>query len=660
MKRIHYSKKDFAWVRWTPSDIAKVAAGVIADKKRAYAEVKRIPSVDRTFANTVYAIEASDHGMAEYFKVGLLMNVSPRKDVREAARKTIERIEKTLVDLEYDEEVYRALREYEAKKEKLAGPDKKLFGDMLRDFRRRGFDLPKEKRERLKGNLKELSKLKNTFEKNLNDYHDEILVGEDELAGLPEGFVRNLPRKDGKYVVTLDYPSLVPFMENAESEDRRRELSEKNWRKGGKKNLALLEKMIRIREENARLLGYATHGDFMTEDRMAKSAETVFSFLRKLRNSLEGKTKEDVRELLAFQTERGGKREEYLASHDVAYLSSQLKKARYEVDNEHVREYFPLDHVKTEMFALFGSLFGVSYERVAWPLWHRDAELYRMRDAKTGAELAYFAFDLFPREGKYGHACVTNVISGHESWFGSGEYVMPFSTLITNFTKPTRARPSLLSHDELETLFHEFGHLMHETLTEARYLSQSGFSVAWDFVEAMSQMCESFVWEEKALRKLSKHWKTGKPLPAPLIRKMRESKRHMLAYDTLRQAVQAFYDMMLHTGNGHGTLQDYFRALSVAHLGVRIPETSLFPAGFGHLAGGYDAGYYGYLWSRVYAADMYSEFRKSGVIAPKIGARYRWEILAKGSSEEEGKILRKFLGRKPSDRAFLDDVGAGR
>lgn len=658
MSRISYTKKDFAWVRWTPEDIARVADGVIDAKKRAYAAVKSVPAAERTFENTVYAIEAANHVMQDAFKLSLLMYVSPRKDVREAVEKAMNRIERRSVDLEYDPELYRALREYADRKERLSGPDRKLFDDMMRSFRRRGFELPEKKRETLKKNLKELSRIRNAFEKNLNDYEDSIEIGEDELGGLPEQYVESLPKKDGKYVVTLDYPSLVPFMENAESEARRRELSEKNWRKGGKKNLALLARMVELRAENAGLLGYPTHADFRTEDRMAKDAETVFRFLRKIMRSLSKRAKEDVKELLSLQAERGGKQTEYLASHDTAYLSSQLKKIRYEVDNEHVREYFPLEHVREEVFSLFGKLLGVSYERVSWPLWHKDAELYLIRDSKTKETIAYFALDLYPREGKYGHACMANVVSGHEARFGSGRYVAPFAALIVNFPKPSAGRPSLLSHDEVETFLHEFGHLMHETLTEARYLSQAGCSVAWDFVEAMSQMCEFFAWDEKVLRKLSRHYKTGKPLPTALIRKMRESKRHMLAYDTERQATQALYDMMIHTGNLRGTLPEYFRELSEAHLGVRIPETSLYPAGFGHLAGGYDAGYYGYLFSRVYAADFFEKFREAGVVSSETGMRYRKEVLAKGSSEPETKIAKTFLGRKLSEKAFLRDIGA--
>lgn len=654
MKRLQYAKKDFAWTKWTPTDIATIAKTVIDRKRTAYAAVKKIPAAQRTFENTVLAIEASDWGMADYFKIALLMYVSPLADVRAAAQQAMERVERRLVDFEYDEAVYRSLKEYAAKGDRLFGPDKKLLDDMLRDFRRRGFELSETKRNRLKENLKELSNLKNAFEKNLNDYQDSIEVSRAELAGLSERYVKGLPKRRGNYVVSLDYPSYIPFMESAESEDRRQELSEKNFRKGGERNLALLARMIALREENAGILGYETHADFQTEDRMAGEAETVFAFLEKLMTPLAKRAKEDINELRALKEKRKGKQARFLESHDVAYLANQQKKRMYGIDDEAIREYFPMEHVKKELFALFGKLLGVSYERIAWPLWHKDAELYVIHDRKSGERIAYFAFDLFPREGKYGHACMANVISGHET---AGGYVTPFATLITNFPKPSRDHPSLLSHDEVLTFFHEFGHLMHETLTEAKYLSQAGTNVAWDFVEAMSQMCEFFAWEEAVLRRISKHYRTGKALPRPLIRKLIASKRHMLAYDTQRQTVSALYDLMVHSGNLRGTLPQYFRALTEEHLNVKIPETSLFPSGFGHLAGGYDAGYYGYLWSRVYAADFFVKFREAGIISSEIGALYRKEILAKGSSEEELKIAKAFLGRKLSNKAFLKDVG---
>lgn len=654
MNHIQYSKKDFAWAMWTPLEIGAAVKRAVAEKRKTYAAVKRVPAEERTFENTVAAMDASNRPFSEILKAMLLMNVSPDPRVREAAQRAVEYADRAIIGLEYDKDLYHALVEYETKQEKLRGVEKKLFDDTIRSFRRRGFGLSETKQEKFRSNLKELAKLGSVFSRNLNEYHDGIEVGAEELSGLPPEYVKSLPRKDGKYVVTLDYPSLVPFMENAESEAKRLELSEKNWRKGGEKNVALLEKMIRLREENAKLLGYPTHADFRTEDRMAGDAESVFLFLQGIMTRLSGAVARETEELLSFSGALLGERGDGLRSHDVAYLSNQLKKRKYGIDDNLIREYFPIDRVRGGIFSIFSGLLGISFEKLPWKLWHKDVELYAIRNSGSDERIAYFALDLYPREGKYGHAAVFNVISGYET---DDAFVPPFATLVTNFPKPSRTRPSLLSHDEVVTFLHEFGHLMHESLSEARYVSQAGFAVAWDFVEAMSQMCEFFAWDERVLRMISGHHKTGKPLPPTLIRKLRESKKHLLAYDTQRQAMQALFDMMVHSGNLRGSLPGYFRALSEAHLSVKIPETSLFPAGFGHLAGGYDAGYYGYLWSRVYAADFFTKFREAGVISSSVGMRYRNEVLTKGSSQLETKIAKAFLGRKLSNRAFLEDIG---
>jgi thimet oligopeptidase len=656
MNHIQYSKKDFAWAQWTSEEIGVVVKRAIAEKRKAHVTVKRIPVAERTFENTVAALDASNRPFAEVLKAALLMNVSPDPLVRESAQRAVEYADRAIIGLEYDADLYRALREYEAKQEKLRGAEKKLFDDLLRSFRRRGFDLSAAKRKKLDANLKKLSKLGSEFSRNLNEYRDSIEVSKAELVGLSGDYVKNLEQKNGKYTVTLDYPSLVPFMENAENGSKRAELSEKNWRKGGKGNIVLLSKMVKLREENARILGYPTHADFRTEDRMAGSADAVFSFLQKIMAQLSWRVAKETAELRLFQKSFLNGSGEELRSHDIAYLSNHLKRQKYDVDDESVRGYFPIDHVREAVFSLFGMLFGICFERLPWKLWHKDVELYAVKNRGSDERIAFFALDLYPRDGKYGHAAVFNVVSGHEK---EGGRVLPFATLITNFPKPAPRRPSLLSHDEVVTFLHEFGHLMHEMLGEARYVSQSGFAVSWDFVEAMSQMCEFFAWDEKVLRKLSRHHETGKPLPAELIRKIRESKRHMLAYDTTRQAMQALYDMMIHTGNLRGTLHEYFRSLSEAHLRVKIPKTSLYPAGFGHLAGGYDAGYYGYLWSRVYAADFFEKFREAGVVSSETGMRYRRDVLAKGSSMPEAALAKAFLGRKLSDKAFLRDIGAG-
>lgn len=661
-KRITYSKKDFSFVGWGPKEIREAVVSALEKKREAYAAVKRIPAAERTFENTVYAIEATHAFLWPMHALNLLMEVSPKKEVREAAKRTLEEAEKKLIDLEYDTALYEAVRTYRPKRERLAPEEKKLLEDMLRDYRRMGLGLSPEKRTLLKKNLKELSRLSMRFSKNITDYQDSILVSEEELAGLPEHYVAGLTRTaQGKYVVTLQYPDLYPFLENADDPVLREELSRKHLRKGGRQNLKLAEKILDLRYRNARLLGYSDHASYRLEEKMAKSKENASRFLDELMGKIERGVREEIAMLSRLKREHTGDRLAIVGSSDIAYYANRLKKERFSFDTESLRPYFPLEKVRQGMFEIYQTLLGVTFIRIKdIPLWHPDVELYSIADSRTGGLIAYFAMDLYPRENKYGHAAAFNVISGHDRGWNDETYVTPFATLVTNFPKPLPKRPSLLTHDEVETFFHEFGHIVHETLTEARFVSQSGFSVAHDFVEAPSQMLEHWVWDLKCLRKISGHYRTGKPLPKPLLENLLKAKRHMIAHWAMRQLVYARYDMEIHTGRPKkaGFLAERFRRLIHKYIGVIPPKDALFLSGFGHFVG-YDAGYYGYMWSKVYATDMFTRFEAEGLLNRQTGREYRKWILEKGSSSKEMDLVVGFLGRRPNKKAFLREIGLG-
>jgi thimet oligopeptidase len=657
MKRIEYAPKDFAWTQWTPEEIAEVAEKVVAEKKAAYEKVKAVPAEERTFENTVYAVEAAGHGVDRLFKAAFLMNVSPSKEVRDAAQRAIERAEKELVDVEYDEDVYRAVKEYEAKGEKLEGEDAKLFQDMLREYRRMGFDLPEGERAKLKDNLKRLSELANEFEKNINEYKDHIEVTREELDGLPETYIASLRKNEaGKYLVTLDYPDYFPFMENAHDAAKREELADKNLRKGGERNAELLREMVRLRDENAKLLGYPNHGEFRLEVKMAKKAENVFRFIHDLTDRLADEIVRETEELRAFKRKITGDEMSEAHYYDVAYLGSQLKKEKFSVDNEKVREYFPLEKVKDGVLRIYSELLSVRFERLdGYPLWHEDVELYVVKDA-DGGTLSYFMLDLYPRDGKYGHAAEFTLVSGHRSPEGNA-YVSPVVSLVMNLPKPSAQNPSLMSHHEVEVFFHEFGHVMHDVLTKAKYASQAGTSVSRDFVEAPSQMLENWVWDKEILGMISGHYRTGERLPEEVLDNMVKAKNHGVAYATMRQMAMALFDMTVHTHGVQGELNEEFGEMFAKYTCVRLPQGQMFLAGWGHIAGGYDVGYYGYMWSKVYSSDMFTRFKKEGLLNKKTGMDYRQWILEKGSSMEEMDLVRGFLGRDPNNEAFLEEIG---
>lgn len=664
MKRRPYTPKDFAWTAWSASDIKKVIPEILAEKKARLLAIKKIRTEERNFENTVYALEASDYGISEtILKIDLLQNVSPEKNVRTEAKRAMNTIQNNMIAISRDPKIWQALKDYEHdawKKERvhLDTASKKLFHDLLLTYKRMGFDLSKEKQKRVQSLAQRIAKLSNEFRQNINAYEDYILVSNDELAGLPDRYKAGLKQtKDGKYKITLAYPDYHPFMKLALDENKRKELGEKFLQKGGKKNMKILNELLVARAEHARLLGYKTHADYRTEPRMAKSGDKAFVFQHNLLKKVARAGKNDLNELRDLKREMTGDKKATLHFYDIAYYGYKLQQQRFNFDSEAVREYFPLAHVLQGMFNIYGTLFGVHFEKIKnFPLWHEDVELYAIQSPK-GDILSYFALDLYPREGKYGHAAAFGVIGGRATSFTNNEYVPPFATMVANFPKHSATHPSLLSHSEIETLLHEFGHIIHYTLTAARFGSQAGYHTAWDFVEAPSQILEHWAWDKKSLALLSSHYQTNKTLPKTLQENLLTSKQHLLRYTTLRQLMFGIFDFMLHTKNKPPEPAKLYRDLHKKYLGITLPNSAIFPAGFGHLDG-YDAGYYSYMWANVYAADMFTRFEKEGVLNKKTGADFKKWILEKGGSIEELELVKGFLGRAPDNKAFLKEIGA--
>jgi len=659
MKTKTYTKKDFAWTGWNERDIKKAAEEIVVEKKKRYAEIKKIPANERTFENTIYAIESSDYDLSDRAGfIHVLGQTSTSKKIRTAAKKAEEFLSKKSIEIEYDEKIYEAVKKYvknKNKKEKLDNESKKLLKDILIGYKRMGFELMKEKRKKLQENIKKRSKLSSDFSHNINEYKDYILVTRRELDGLPENYIKGLKKdkKTGRYKVTLDYPDIGPFMAKANDALKRKELAEKALRKGGKKNLILLDKIVALRKENARILGYKSHADYKTEVRTVKTTARALSFVNGLMRKANVGARKDIKDLTELKREQTKNKNTKIENHDIAYYSDQLKQKRFSIDSEKVREYFPIDTVKRGTFKIYQELFSVKFEKLSgFPLWHKDVELYAVKD--DGKIISYFALDLYPREGKYGHACAIDMIGGRKM-SGDNIYIAPIAVMLANFPKPRKGHPSLLSHGEVETFFHEFGHIMHMVLTRAKYLSQSGANTAWDFVEAPSQMLEHWVWDKKMLNILSGHYKTGVNLPKEMLSNMLKGKQHMVSYGVVRQLIFALFDIKLHTENTKDTAVMYAKLIK-KYTDVVLPKTQIFPAGFGHMMG-YDAGYYGYMWSKVFAVDMFSRFKRAGLLNKKVGYEYRKIILERGSSEEEMKLLEKFLKRKSDNKAFLKEIG---
>jgi Zn-dependent oligopeptidase len=322
-----------------------------------------------------------------------------------------------------------------------------------------------------------------------------------------------------------------------------------------------------------------------------------------------------------------------------------------------VAAYFPLELVLEGMFAVTGDVFGLEYHQVPdAAAWHPDVTLYEIRDAGSGTPRAYFYADLFPREGKYGHAAAFPL--GYGRALPDGGYQTPVAAIVANLTKPTEDSPSLLKHGEALTLFHEFGHILHFCLTTVDLIRFAGFDTEWDFVEAPSQIMEHWMWRPEVLARFARHHETGEPIPADLVERLVAARDLNVGLATMRQLFLGKLDLLLHATADPVDLDAAYRESYRLTL-LPFHEGTFFPASFGHLMGGYDAGYYGYLWAKVYGDDMFSMFEEAGVTDPEVGARYRREVLAMGGSRDAMDHLRAFLGREPSSEAFLRNLGLG-
>ncbi len=661
MIRKAYTQKDFDWVKMTGKQMEQYAKDAISVKKENYAKLKAILPENRTYENTVYALATSEGKYGDLFnKISFLANVSVKKELRDKANEVLVSTSQQLIDIEYDRDLYTSLLEYHEgnfadEKKKLKKEDIKLLEEIIREYRRMGFDLPEKKQAELKKLLKTTAKLSNAFRSNIDEYNDFILCDEKELEGMSERFISSLMRdeKTGKYMVTLAYPHIYPFLAEAKNRVKRQELALKSLQKGGKKNLKIIQDLVVLRKRISEILGYKHHADYKTENRMAKTGAIAEAFQESLLKKLAPLAKRDIETLRAHAKTLGIKKMEH---YDTSYVATNLKKSSFDLDPETMRAYFPLNHVMSEMFKLYEEIFGLTIREIEMKLWHKDVRLFQVLDKTSKNSLiGYFTTDLFPRTGKFGHAAMFDITVGHEVHFGGSEYVAPLSGMVCNFPSPSKKIPSLLSVGEIETLFHEFGHCLHMTLSESRHESQSGANVAWDFVETPSQIMENWVWNKDMLAKLSKHYVTGKSVPKDMIDRIIKGKNFQSAAMYTRQLIMGKLDMDLHTGKVKDASKAY-RDLNKKYFSLDLPiKETLFPAGFGHLVG-YDAGYYSYLWALVYACDAFGEFEKKGLRNKEVGMRWRKEVLEKGSSDDEMKLIKNFLKRAPSQKAFLKEV----
>ncbi|MEA3510994.1 MAG: M3 family metallopeptidase [Actinomycetota bacterium] len=611
----------------------------------------------RTYANTLAPLDRAGVAISDAAGSGSFMaRVHTNADVRAAAVAAGERTAKWGSDLIMRSDLAAAIRSYATTEDArdLNDLETRNLEFWLRDLRRAGHDLDDGDRERLRDLQQRLIELQVAFSSNLDEWDDGIEMTRDDLAGLPDSYIDRLESGDseGTFRVSMNYPDYIPFVEEAENRDLRRQMQYKFWNRAAEENTPLLGEAVDIREEIAGLLGYDTWARYAMEVKMA-DPEAVDELYASI---IPGLTSRGVEELATLQDlaaiDLG---DEAIQSWDWMYYHTKQRKLDYGIDQSEVAEYFPLESVVAGMFEITGDVFGLDYREVEETgAWHDDAKLYEIRNRGSEEPIAFFYADLFPREGKFGHAACFSITGGLRE--DDGHYRAPVAAIVANFTKPGSETPSLLKHDEVVTLFHEFGHVLHFCLTEVEHPRFAGYDTEWDFVEAPSQIMEHWTWEPEVLQRFARHYETGEEIPFNLVERLVAARDQNTALTTLRQAFLGKFDLAIHTGHGDVDIE---RATREAFTLTLIPyhDDTHFAASFGHLMGGYDAGYYGYQWAKVYGDDMFSVFSNEGVLNPDVGARYRREVLARGYSRDAIEHLRAFLGREPSSDAYLKNLG---
>ena len=607
-----------------------------------------------TFDDTLLPLELAGAELIKAYGRGAFMGqVHTDSAVRDAGNEAEERINKWRVAVVFRSDLYDAVRAFADTDEAraLEGERARLLEHWLRDFRRAGHELGPDERAELERLRTRLVEVEVAFQRNLNEYSDGIDVTREQLAGLPDAYVERLSpgEREGTYRVSLDYPEVNPFLEQAHDRDLRRELFHKNWNKAVAANRPLLDEALDLRRRVAVLLGHPTWAHHAMEVKMARTPERVADFYEELVPPLAGQVRNEL-DRLAEGLHADG-HEGPITAWDHRYYDDALRRTEFGVDQNRISEYFPLERVLEGMFEISGEVLGFEVSSVPDSgAWHESVRLYEIRDTASEAVLAHFYADLHPREGKFGHAAAFPLVVGHRS--GDGSWITPVNAILANFTPPSGDTPALLKHSEVKTLFHEFGHILHMSLTRAEFARFSAGETEWDFVEAPSQIMEHWTWDASVLERFARHYQTDEVIPAELVDQMLRAR---WVDEGIRIGVQAFYggiDLALHA---EADAPDVDAALRRTYTvtGMPYPEGTFMLAGFGHLLGGYDAGYYGYLWAEVIGDDMFGRFAREGVLSPAVGAEYRREILEPNGSRDADALVRAFLGREPSNAEFL-------
>ncbi len=681
-----------AWSRLTPAQAEidiRLALQLARERLAAITAV-----TEPTYDNTFGALQNFDRELdAATSLFGHLSSVKDSPEQRAAEQKIMPEVAAFQSSMMLDERLWKVLQK--AAEQPWAADldaEKKRFVDVTMDaFRANGANLPADKKARLAAIHQELELLTQKYSQNVLDATNAwqlVLKDEKEVAGMPESWLRSAreqalqqgfgTKNDPRWLVTLHYPSSGPVMKYNENESVRRKVFEAMEAVGSAApydNEKLARRIIELRREMASILGFATYADLTTHNRMAGSGERAMNFIGDLHDKVNPAFRKEVDELLAFIGQKTGRPAGTIDPWSRAYWLEKLRAEKYDFDSESLRPYYEADRVFRGLFAIYSTLYGIRIaERPTWcgdasrsgdkqnavETWHPEARFFEVRDEKSGELLGSFYMDWFPRATKRGGAWMMPMHIGHAPDGRTGR-VPHVAAICGNLTPAAGDRPALFSHYDVETAFHEFGHLMHVILSDAKIKSLGGTNVAWDFVECPSQINENWTWEPQAVKLFARHYQTGEPMPSELLDKLIASRNFMAASTFMGQLSIGKIDLEMYMN------YDRYKDLSLDEAEQLILKDYLPPYStpkkaliynLSHImTGGYSAGYYSYKWAEALAADAFTRFRKEGLFNPATGRSFREEILSKGNTKPAAELFRNFMGRDLDPSALLISNG---
>ncbi|KKP24724.1 MAG: hypothetical protein SZ59_C0001G0042 [candidate division TM6 bacterium GW2011_GWF2_28_16] len=626
--------------------------------------IKELLNIDknlRTFENTVKALDnlefkysSASHAIATFELV------CPDNELREACHEATLELDKFAIDTFLNREIYKAFKDYfdlNFKKEDLDSEQKYYVQESLSDYKRAGFDLPDNEFEKIKQIKKEISQKVLEFEKNINTDNSFIEVDESDLAGVDKDFVASLTKSDsGKYILKCDYPTYANVMQYCTNANTRKNLYFCFNNRAYPKNIDNLNFVINKREELANILGFESFASLDLDDQMVKNVNRAKKFLHDLVAKTVIKMNKEFEILLqdlpeGVELDKDGK----INSWDYKFALESYKKKHFDIDEQKIAEYFPVQNTVNKIFEIYQQFLSLKFELVNIDnAWNKDVIAIKIYEKNDNKLRGYLFLDLYPRENKYSHACMCDIVLPAKY---KNDENLAVIMVIANFPKATKDKPALLKHRDVETFFHEFGHAMHGFLGKTQMHGFAGTNTKTDFVELPSQMFEEWMWDKNMLKLATAHYQTGQPLPEEIINKKIELKNFDSGYFVTRQVVLSLLSLECFVEGKDKNIDKLNKDLFEKYITkIKFEPDAHFWAAFGHLMG-YAAKYYGYMWSKVFAIDLFYKIKESGLLNAQEGERIVNLVLGRGGSKDPDILLKDYLGREPNQDAFLKDLG---